>query len=107
MANHGKKVDVDELLPLLGETVKVLKAKKEGDGLVQSCDSAITIMSSFLSSSRDLHASIEGYFGLSFSYVLLILLGNSRSFLFRFSRHLSANLVKQKDLQIPEVLVKF
>ncbi|XP_078165547.1 kinetochore protein SPC24 homolog [Carex rostrata] len=59
MANHGKKVDVDKLLPLLGETVKVLKAKKEGDGLVQSCDSAITIMSSFLSSSHDLHASIE------------------------------------------------
>ncbi|KAF3338580.1 hypothetical protein FCM35_KLT17417 [Carex littledalei] len=59
MANHGKKVDVDKLLPLLGDTVKVLNTKKEGDVLVQSCDSAVTIMSSFLSSSHDLRASIE------------------------------------------------
>lgn len=101
MANHGKMVDVDKLLLLLGDTVKVLNTKKEGDVLVQNCDSAVTIMSSFLSSSHDLRASIEGNFSLSFSYVLLILLGDSRSFLFRFSRHLSANLVKKNDLQIP------
>ncbi|XP_078166351.1 kinetochore protein SPC24 homolog [Carex rostrata] len=61
MANHGKKVDVEKLLPLLGDTVKVLHTKKEGDVLVQNCDSAVTIMSSFLSSSRDLRVSIEDF----------------------------------------------
>lgn len=78
MANHGKKVDVEKLLPLLGDTVKVLHTKKEGDVLVQNCDSEVTIMSSFLSSSRDLRVSIEGNSSLSFSYVVLVLLADSR-----------------------------
>ncbi|KAJ1701279.1 hypothetical protein LUZ63_001058 [Rhynchospora breviuscula] len=59
MAEQGKKVDVDKLLLLADDMVKVLNTNKEGDALVQTCDSAITIMSSFLSSSHDVHASIE------------------------------------------------
>jgi hypothetical protein len=60
MADQGKKVDICKLLSLADDMVKVLNTKKEGDALVQSCDSAITIISSFFSSSRDLRDSIEG-----------------------------------------------
>ncbi|KAJ3705664.1 hypothetical protein LUZ61_009369 [Rhynchospora tenuis] len=59
MENQGKKIDVDKLLLLADGMVKVLNTKKEGDVLVQTCDSAVTIMSSFLSTSQDVHASIE------------------------------------------------
>lgn len=62
MADQGKQVDIDKLLSLADDMVKVLNTKKEGDALAQSCDSAITIMSSFLSSSDDLRASIGGDF---------------------------------------------
>jgi hypothetical protein len=100
MADQGKKVDIIKLLSLTDDMVKVLKTKKEGDALVQSCDSAITIMSSFLSSSHDLRTSIEGT-----SYFLLLLTwywSPGKSVVFWFA---SANRKKIYNVHVPEVIL--